>query len=224
MKFLVALPLLLVAATPINAQPSVSSVVLPPGNLVVNGGFEWGFGGWQGTYGYLDPRETGQPVPALEGRNTGVVTDVSSSSVGQPMWQILTTIPGVQYDFRFSLLSGYGLVGEQSQGNLGSPVNVYWGGGLLGVGSQYLGVFRNTSTTTWQTWDFQLTAASSSTMIQFVDLSDKRWQLIDAVSVVPVPEPTASSLVLSGLIVFGLYSLRRNHLFHTRENVDQHRH
>ncbi len=186
-----------------SAQPSLSSIVMPPGNLVVNGGFESRFAGWEGTFGWLDPRETGQPVPALEGRNTGVVVDVGSSSVGQPMWQILPTTPGVKYDFRFSLLSGYGLVGEQSQGNAPAPVNVFWGGDLFGEGSQFLGVFRNPSTTTWQSYSFEVTATSTSTIIQFVDYYDMHWPLIDAVSVVAVPEPGSTSFVLVVLIAFG---------------------
>jgi hypothetical protein len=125
------------------------------------------------------------------------------------MWQVLNTTPGVQYEFRFSLLSGYGRAGEQSQGNLGSPVNVYWGGDLFGGGGQYLGVFRNTSTTTWSNLSFQVTATSSSTMIQFIDYTDMRWQLIDAVSVVPTPEPATGPLLLGGLAVVGSRLRRR---------------
>ena len=180
---------------------TLPSVVLPPGSIVVNGGFESGFGGWNGTYGYID-----MPGAALEGNRAGVVTDVGSSSVGQPMWQTLSTVPGAQYHLSFSLLSGYGRAGEQSQGNLGSPVNVWWGGSLLSGDGQYLGVFRNTSTTTWQTWGFDLTANSSSTLLQFIDYTDMRWQLIDAVSVVPVPEPAVPWLAFSGL---SLLALRR---------------
>ncbi len=190
------------SAVLLKAQ-TLPSVVLPPGNIVVNGGFESGFGGWNGTYGWMD-----MPGAALEGNRAGVVIDVGSSSVNQPMWQTLSTIPGAQYHLSFSLLSGYGRVGEQSQGNLGSPVNVWWGGSLLGGDGQYLGVFSNTSTTTWQTWDFNLTASSSSTLLQFIDYFDKRWQIIDAVSVVPVPEPAALWLAFLGLSLLGLRRLR----------------
>lgn len=192
-----------------SAQSSLAPIVTRAGNIVANGGFEARFAGWQGTFGYLDPSETGHKVPALEGGNTGVVIDVGSSSVSQPMWQILRTTPGARYEFGFSLLSGYGLVGEQSMGNEGAPVRVYWGGSLLGAGAQYLGEFRNSSTTTWQTYGFEVTAASSSTMIQFVDYIDKRWQLIDAVSVVEVPEPSCTLLALCGLGAFGLRGLMK---------------
>ena len=181
----------------VNAQ-TLPSVVLPAGSIVVNGGFESGFGGWNGTYGYLD-----MPGAALEGNRAGVVTDVGSSSVGQPMWQTLSTVPGAQYHLSFSLLSGYGRAGDQS-GNTGSPVNVYWGGSLLGGDGQYLGVFSNTDTTTWKTWNFDLTASTSSTLIQFIDYTDMHWQLIDAVSVVPVPEPAVLSLVFGSLAILGL--------------------
>ncbi len=189
-----------------SAQPSPSSIVMPAGNIVVNGGFESGMRGWLGTYGYLDPMEMGRPVPALEGIRTGAVIDLGSSSVGQPMWQILPTMAGAKYEFRFSLLSGYGLIG-QFPGNSPAPVNVYWGGELFGEGSHYLGVFRNSSTTTWQSYSFEVTAASNSTIIQFVDYTDMHWQLIDAVSVVAVPEPNGAALFLNGFAMIGLYQL-----------------
>ena len=98
-------------------------------NLLINGGFELGFGGWLGTYGYVTDRSI-----AVEGRNVGVITDVRSSSVGQPMYQPISTQPWAQYSFSFNLLSGFGRAGEQSPGN--APVAVYWG-------DQRLGVFSN---------------------------------------------------------------------------------
>ena len=153
-------------------------------NLVINGGFELGFGGWLGTYGYLTDRNI-----AVEGRNVGAITDVRSSSVGQPMYQPIPTQPGVQYSFSFNLLSGSGRAGEQSPGN--APVAVYWG-------DQLLGVFSNPSSTTWEFHQFQRTAISDSTTITFRTDIDPHWQLLDDVRVVAVPEP--ASLTILGTV------------------------
>lgn len=227
MNFLVkpaTVMLILLAAVPLlRAQPTLPPIVMPPGNIVANGGFESRFAGWRGRYGYVEAITIGRPIPALEGKIAGVVVDVFGGSVYEPMWQILPTTIGTTYDFRFSLLSGYGLVGEQSLGNAPAPVTVYWGGELFGSGSQLLGVFRNSSTTTWQTYSFEVTATSSSTIIQFVNLNDARWQLIDAVSVVAVPEPTDAALVLTMLIVPG-YFYRANLPPLRRGAVSQSRH
>ncbi len=195
--------ILLRLAPLLSAQPTLPPVVMPPGNLVVNGGFESRFAGWRGRYGYVEAITIGRPIPALEGRIAGVVVDVFGGSVYEPMWQILPTTIGTTYEFRFSLLSGYGLVGEQSQGNAPAPVTVYWGGELFGSGGQMLGVFRNSSTTTWQTYSFEVTASSNATILQFVNLNDARWPLIDAVSVVVVPEPGAAALGLTMAIGLG---------------------
>jgi len=163
-------------------------------NLLVNGGFELGFAGWLGTYGYMT-----DPNIAVEGRNLGIIIDVTQSSVGQPMYQPITTVPGTQYTFSFDLLSGWGRIGESSPGN--APVAVYWG-------DQRLGVFSNPSTTTWQAYRFQTTATSSSTTITFRDDNDPHWQLIDDVRVVAVPEP-APIAILGGIGVVALWRWRR---------------
>jgi hypothetical protein len=121
---------------------------------------------------------------------------------------MLPTTPGQQYEFKFSMLSGYGRVGEQSQGNTGAPVNIYWGGDFFGREGQYLGVFRNASTSDWATYTFPVTAVSNSTIISFIDYTDKHWQMFDAISVVSVPEPSSGALMLVCLAVFG-FDLRR---------------
>lgn len=165
-------------------------------NLVVNGGFEFGFTGWLGTYGYM-------PAPdiALEGTTVGIVIDVGSSSIGQPLHQPVPTAPGASYTFCFSLLSGYGRTGEFSPGT--APVNVYWG-------DQFLGVFRNPSTNIWQPYHFRVTAISDSTTITFRDDNDHHWQLIDDVRVVPVPEPSVVWFVAVCLV--GLCLARKRYL------------
>lgn len=164
-------------------------------NLVVNGGFESGFAGWQGTYGVLDASGY-----AFEGSHVGVIIDVGSSSVDEPIYQTIATTPGSFYFFNFSLLSGYGRIGEYPDpGN--APVNVFFG-------DQYLGVFSNPSTSAWQSYQFELQADSTSTTISFVDHSDMHWQLLDGVSVVATPEPGSLALLGLGFVALAgrLYS------------------
>jgi hypothetical protein len=159
-----------------------------PDNLVLNGSFETSPSGWSGTYGWLTA-----PSIALDGSKVGVVIDVGSSSVGQGLHQAIATVPGLHYSLSFSLLSGYGRVGEYpTPGN--APVNVYWG-------DQFLGVFSNPSTTIWELHQFELTASSVSTTIGFLDYSNMHWQLMDDVRVVVVPEPSA--ICIFGLALLG---------------------
>lgn len=168
-----------------------------PGNLVQNPGFESGFSGWNGTYGILTP----PPGVALEGVNVGVIDTLQSSSTHEALQQAIPTVAGDQYEIQFSLLSGYGLVGEYpDQGN--ALINVLWGGASLGQ-------VTNPSTTSWDTFDFFTTASSSSTTLEFLDPADEHLQLIDAVSVSQVPEPQTSLLFVGGLALFYIRCLTR---------------
>jgi hypothetical protein len=160
------------------------------GNLVVNGSFESGFGGWLGTYGYLIA-----PDIALHGRNVGVIVDVSHSSTGEPIYQYLPTVPGISYTFRFHFLSGYGRVGEfPSPGN--APVSVAWG-------DEHLGTFSNPSTSVWQPHEFHVTAVATSTRIAFHS-GDTHWQLVDNIQVVPIPEPGLVPFFVVGIAALGI--------------------
>lgn len=166
-------------------------------NLVVNGGFESGLGGWLGTYGSMIA-----PDLALEGTRVGVIIDVGHSSTGDPMYQYLPTIAGEHYTFSFHLRSGYGRVGEfPSPGN--APVNVFWD-------DQFLGVFSNPSTGFWQSHQFETTAASTSTRITFRTDTDTHWQLLDDVRVVPIPEPGILPLLLIAIASLGCWHFGRN--------------
>lgn len=157
------------------------------GNLVANGSFETLFSGWQGTYGQYENADF-----AVDGRTTGVVIDVGSSSVGETMHQTLSTEPSVPYMLRFHLLSGAGRAGEQSPPGA-SPVLVRWG-------NQTLGQFANTSTTTWRLYEIPVTATAFQTELNFASLGT-RWQLIDAVSVTVVPEPLPIALFALGALI-----------------------
>jgi len=165
------------------------------GNIVVNGSFESGFGGWLGTYGYIIA-----PDIAVHGRNVGVIVDVGHSSTGEPMYQYLPTIPGISYTFSFHFLSGYGRVGEfPSPGT--APVSVSWG-------DEHLGTFSNPSTSVWQSHEFRTTAVGTSTRIAF-HTGDAHWPLVDNIQVVPIPEPGVLSFLLAGIAALGIWH-RRN--------------
>jgi hypothetical protein len=163
-----------------STQPQLGA----QGNLVANGGFESLFAGWEGTWGYLDHADF-----AYEGTVVGVVIDIGSSSVNQTMHQLLSTEPAVPYVLRFSLLSGAGRAGEQSPPGA-SPVLVKWG-------NQTIGQFANASTTSWKSYQFNVTANSLQTELNFASIGT-RYQLIDDISVTAVPEPTTTALLIGG--------------------------
>lgn len=174
--------LLLAALTSAPFAQAQNSPEADQNNLVVNGGFESGIGAWNGAL-IVMPASF-----AFEGSYVGVIVDQGSSINGQTLNQTIPTVPGEDYSFTFSLLSGYGRVGAGlfSPGN--APVNVYFG-------DEYLGVVSNPSTTTWQTYQYNVIADSSSTSINFLDYDDQHWQILDGVSVVAVPEPSVTSLL-----------------------------
>ena len=157
------------------------------GNLVRNGGFERTFDGWAGTVGYLPAVGF-----AYEGKSVGAVIDVGHSSIGQTAHQMLSTIPGTSYSLSFALLSGEGRAGEQSPPGA-SPVRVTWAG-------QVLGEVANPSASAWQLFSYEVTAFSDRTELNFASLGT-RWQLIDDVRVVAVPEPSAVSLGVGAVLL-----------------------
>ena len=154
------------------------------GNLVANGSFERLFEAWQGTYGQFENADF-----AVHGTTTGVVIDMSHSSVNKTMHQLLSTEPAVPYLLRFWLLSGAGRAGEQSPPGA-SPVRVRFG-------DQTLGQFANPSTTTWRMYEFTVTSPSSQTELNFESIGT-RWQLIDDISLTVIPEPIVPALFLLG--------------------------
>jgi len=160
------------------------SSAMAQGNIVLNGDFESGFGGWLGTYGYIDRANF-----AYNGSHVGVVMDLRSSSVNQTMYQPLSTEPNQQYQLRFSLLSGAGRAGEQSPPGA-SPVRVTWGGNVIGT-------LWNGSVSDWVSYEFLVQATSAETRLGFQSLGT-RFQLIDGISVAAVPEPPLLTLVAAG--------------------------
>lgn len=172
-----------------------SSAALAQENIVLNGGFERLFAGWQGTYGQID-----NATFALEGSAVGVVTDLGSSSIGQALHQTLNTEPNQQYRLRFSLLSGAGRAGEQSPPGA-SPVRVTWGDNVLGS-------FSNGSISDWKSYEFSVRATGGATRLGFESLGT-RFQLIDGISVVAIPEPPTVALAAAGLTTFLIEGFRR---------------
>lgn len=165
-------------------------------NLIVNGGFENGFTGWNGTWGYYDSPNT------VSGARVGVLTDISSSSVGQTMYQNVPTTPGWTYEIKFALR-----LPEFSPGSTIPVVGESRGGSTtisLLINDVSLASIPVVNRNTWNFYTYAITAVTSSTRINFYNPSIQAWPFIDEVTMAVVPEPqTAILLVLgaSGLLL-----------------------
>ena len=162
------------------------------GNIVQNGGFEQGYAGWGWTYnfgvwyGFPD---------AAEGRNWGEVDGT--------IYQDLATIPGQQYQLQFALAGNLNISSS-------AVVNVLWGGN--GIGSvSWNPAGHNINNMGWVWSDFDVTASSFTTRLTFanpyVGDGSGRIDLVDAISVVAIPEP--SSLLLFGVGWLALLKRKR---------------
>ncbi|MGA2684820.1 MAG: PEP-CTERM sorting domain-containing protein [Verrucomicrobiota bacterium] len=177
---------------------AVGSISVPSAraqNLLVNGGFDLGFDGWDGTYGlYSGPMNP----PALSG-NT--VADLDG---GEPsMFQSFTTVPGVTYQVswgrRLPDLDGNGIpiIGES-----------FVGPGLLNVnlnGQDIQDLVQNR--TTWSFYTVNFVATGTGSLLSFnvsqsifvgggFQPSDSVF--LDNVSAIAVPEPSVCGLLLIG--------------------------
>jgi len=182
----------LLGGFPLTAAPPIS----PPGNLIVNGGFDNGFSGWNGTYGLFSQSIT---PPPLSG-NTVAILDGGEP----PMTQSIPTIPGLIYEIdlgaRLPDLDGNGIpiVGDSTTGP--GVLSVYWN-------SQPVRSIT-TQARTWNIYTFDVTATGTSSQLAFsvpeyifIGNSFQRSASIflDNVSVtVAVPEPAVAGIALLG--------------------------
>jgi Protein of unknown function (DUF642) len=156
-----------------------------PGNIVQNGGFEQGGVGWGWTYNF--GLWYGFP-DAAEGGNYGEVDGT--------IYQDLATTAGQQYHLQFALAGNF---------NISSPttVNVLWGGATVGAVS-WSPAGHTVNNLGWVWTDLNLAANSSTTRLTFanpfVGDGSGRIDLVDAISVVAIPE--LSNLVFLALLSF----------------------
>ena len=152
------------------------------GNIVENGGFEQGDAGWGWTYNY--GVWFGFP-DAAEGGNFGEVDGT--------IYQDLAMTPGQQYQLQFALAGNSNISSSE-------VVNVLWGGNGIGNAS-WNPAGHNINSMGWVWSDFDVTASSFTTRLTFanpyVGDGSGRIDLVDAISVVAIPEP--SRLLLLGL-------------------------
>jgi len=195
MRMLTPLAALLICVVHLRAQ-----------NLVINGGFESGFAGWTGTFGYYDSPNT------VDGYRVGVLTDISHSSVGQTLTQVLPTTAGQTYSIAFALrlpelyeiAPGFWIpVTGDSRGGTTS-ISVRWDDRTLAA----IPVLNRDS---WSFYTIQAVADDDSTRLNFFSPSAAAWPFIDGVSVTVVPEPSPLLLGLLGIALFvGLRAIRRS--------------
>jgi hypothetical protein len=182
---------LLVAAGPNSAS------AIQTGNLIVNGGFDNGFSGWDGTYGLYSGAMN---PPALSG-NT--VADLDG---GEPsMFQSFPTVPGITYQVEWGRrlpdlgANGVPIIGESFVGP--GMLNVYLNGQLIQDFVQ--------NRTTWSFYTVDFVATGTSTELSFsvpqVILVNNSFQpsdsiFLDNVSAFAVPEPSLCGLLLVGAV------------------------
>lgn len=168
-------------------------------NLVVNGGFEDGFTGWLGSYGFRESPNT------IDGTHVGMLTDIGHSSVGMTLSQIIPTEPGVAYDISFALRladlfeAGPGIWIPVSGGSGTTTITLRWDGRpLLSV----MPISRDN----WSFHTYRVIADDDSAMLNFFNPSPNADPFIDGISVTKVPEPNIAHLTWIG--VAALFAMR----------------
>ncbi len=189
-----------IAAAALLAAPALASAQ----NLVQNGGFE-----------SLDPlafgfTESPNATRCTEAAHSGMYGMCLISAPGSQyndtyIFQKLTTVPGMTYQLDF-------WAGTRRLFFGGGAAEVYWGGVLVGS-TPFAG------TTPFALSTFVLTAASTSTVLEFVNHTigcdgptcDDVGAILhlDDISVTAAPEPATLALTLGGLAVLGAGVRRR---------------
>jgi hypothetical protein len=78
---------------------------------------------------------------------------------------------------------------------------VTWGGNVLGT-------FANGSVSDWKSYEFLVQATSAETRLGFESIGS-RFQLIDGISVVAIPEPPKLALIAAGTAVLLRQGIRK---------------
>lgn len=201
MKRKLFLSVALLAAT---LNPSMGQGI----NLVQNGSFESVNGnisvvGWQGSYNFGI-----SPIHAADGQKDVYLTDLNGNPSSNPLWQNVSTVAGHMYALTFaSKAPQFGtseFMGYQSGADAIGPwvVNV-------AINGAQVGSFENNSMTTWQYFTTDIVATSSTTTLAFYTDSNAGWPMLDAVSLIAVPEPKILPLLGGGLLILGIWTRRK---------------
>jgi hypothetical protein len=183
--------------------PCAQAVWPVPGNLIINGSFENGYLGWDGTLGLYNT-----PNP-LSGTTVGVNTDIWSSSVGRCMYQTLATTPGMTYRIGFGLrlpelfeiAPGIWVPVAGDSSGASTVINLLWN-------SSDLRDIPVTDHNHWTLYTLDVVADTTSSTLTFYNGPGSRaWPFVDNVSVVAVPEPNAAAL---GALGFSMLLLHRS--------------
>lgn len=173
--------------------------------VVVNGGFETG--GFLPDWTVVDPSDstvlgndsafahTGDWKVYLGTSPVGAFADLGSLS------QTLTTTPGATYTLSFWLAND----GAADPPTSLNEFDVFWNGALTPILS-----LTAQPTFDYTEYTFSLAATGASTLLKFRYGNDADYFRLDDVSVAPapVPEPSATWLVLPGMGILGLVHYR----------------
>ncbi len=159
---------------------------LPPDSIVVNGGFANLGAGWGWTY------------------NLGIMTGspLNFAYVYGTLYQDLNTVPGQAYQITFAM-----------SGNLNLPqtavLQVLWGSQTVGSPT-WNPAGNSIYNRGWETETFEATATSASTLLTFSNpnVGTQDLPAVYAVSVIPVPEPSAMALLAVGVCSCALMQRR----------------
>ena len=174
-------------------------------NLIVNGGFEAGIFGWQGTWGYYDQ----SPNP-VSGTRVGVLVDIGHSSVGQTMYQHVPTTPGLTYEINFALRLPDLM--EVSPGDFVPVVGDSRGGSTtisLRIDESPIASIPVTNRDNWSFYTFDFTATQTSTKVNFFNPSSLAWPFIDEVTMTVVPEPQPAALLGLAIVILAAFRLKQ---------------
>jgi hypothetical protein len=187
-------------------------------SVILNGSFEIVNGNssvldWNGSYSFGIP-----PLSAADGHKDVVLTDMSGAPASNPLWQSVSTVSGAMYALTFaSRAPQFGtseFVGREVGGSDPHAIGP-WVVNVAINGTQ-IGSFENDSMTIWQYFTTDFVATSSTTTLGFYTDANAGWPMLDAVSMIAVPEPKDWSLFGGGLLIFGVWAWRQQHPIGTR--------
>jgi Protein of unknown function (DUF642) len=168
----------------------LAATALQAQNLVVNGNFVGeGFGDWilynpnGGNAGAVSNPGGIQFPPGTE--------NAVGLAANSALYQDITTVPGQSYYFSFYATA------YTSQGGA-SPLSM-----IASFGSTALPELTLYGSQTFQEYNYEVTATSISTMVQFANPTAGRWPMFTDISVIEVPEPGTFAFSVVSLLLVG---------------------